>query len=160
MALVVVEVECFQSSGDYIVKELAIVDSERCGISHYIFKSPYSLSKLGKKFRKTNNWITRNLHQLKWSDGFIEYKELVPILVSSTESARFIFSKGSEKCKFLSSLIGRPVFDFDHLCCPKIISLNISNKFCLFHSFSKNKNCALHKAVSFAKWYDKELHNL
>jgi len=45
-----------------------------------------------------------------WDDGSIAYSSLFQTLVGATANFAHLYAKGTDKCKFLSDILGRPVF--------------------------------------------------
>ena len=72
-----VDYRFFRQPGGDLVKEMAIIslkiDSESTAL---LFKAPYHWRRLSEKYRNKNLYIQRNLHDLAWSSGFNDYKEL------------------------------------------------------------------------------------
>lgn len=94
----VVEFQAFKDNDDnFIIKELAIVGgSLECQI---LFKPPYGFHHLNSKAQKTNRWLSRNHHGLRWEEGSIPFNEgLISALCLPFQC---IYTKGREKAEFL-----------------------------------------------------------
>src|SRR6185437_2933758 len=82
MTSYVVDVNCLRGmNGEPVIKELAIVrfESSIQSSESFVFKPPYGWSLIPNKFRTQNKWITRNLHGIRWSEGYVPYSELTSI---------------------------------------------------------------------------------
>src|SRR5215470_11173675 len=149
----VVDFACLKDSkGRLVVKELAIVngDGENSSADNFHFLPPFAGSQLPLKVRKTNCWITYNLHGITWEDGYISYGKLKQILLDVLPNnyvPSVVYVKGREKCDFLSDLLHSTIFsDLDKLSCPKSSELPLPSplRSCHVHRFSP-KQCPLVK---------------
>jgi hypothetical protein len=158
--MLIIELCCLRGrGGGYVIKELAATGVEKGGaktLQTFMFQPPYAENQLGTEERRTNRWVTGNLHSISWSDGYIPYDKLTDILIELTFDHAQIFVKGSEKQRMIGNLIGRVVYDLDWLLCPKAEDIYIPNPIrCMFMHV---EGCALSKCVKYAAWYaDKKL---
>ena len=91
--------------------------------------------------------------------GLIPYSKLVEIL--RTAASRFkghIYTKGSEKATFLSSLIGAVVHNLDDYGCPKFTTGNPFSSMgvfpprstaCIYKNHVTNDHCAQYKCIMY-----------
>src|SRR5215470_11678303 len=157
----VVDVACLKDSkGELVVKELVIVNgtSENSSVGNFHFLPPHAGSQLPLKVRKTNYWVTCNLHGISWEDGYIQYSRLKQILLDALPNnfvPSVVYVKGQEKCDFLSELLsGAYTFtDLDKLSCPKSSELPLPSplRSCHVHRFSP-KECPLVKCYQYINW--------
>lgn len=98
LPVAVVEFHAFKDNNNtFIVKEFAIVAESLC--CQIIFRPPYVLRNLNEKTRRSNRWLTRRYHCIRWDDGTIPYDEgLIRNLCASFST---IYTKGLEKVTFL-----------------------------------------------------------
>ena len=69
-----IDFEAFQVvAGEYILKELCIIDSDKPLLPlYYIFAPPYDWDKLGKEHQKTCEYLINHYHRLGWDEGYSE----------------------------------------------------------------------------------------
>ena len=60
---------------------------------------------------------------LCWDDGSIPYGSLFQVMAEATANFLNLFANGTDKCKFLTELLGRTVQNLDSFGCPKIRNL-------------------------------------
>ena len=146
---IVVDVEMFSGG---VIKELAFCS----GLFHagYLFKPPMPFSQLTKEEQKKNTWLTNNFHEIHWSCGTYDYKELNFILQLFLRPEALLYAKGHEKCVFLTKLCNRPFINLEELGCPNIEDLPQDAAVCDSYGFhhAKHSHCAQRKAIIFAKW--------
>ena len=151
------DIACLRGVGyEYIVKELACVDLKNENeqkMQSFLFQSPYAQIRVRPSIRKSNTWVENNLHKISWEDGYIPYFRLTEILETVCQNQKHIFTKGSEKAKFLSTLIGKTVTDLDKMSCPKAEKINLAVLSCSFHH---KEHCALHKCLKYAAWLNEQ----
>ena len=154
--MLVIELACLRGVGnEFIIKEGGLVwvgglQNESESMQTLLFQSPYSESLVPEYIRKTNRWITNNLHKISWEDGYIPYSQMPATLSQFSKGWGPIFTKGSEKAQFLSTILGEKVFDLDDFDCPKAdeLALPLMTTCLVGHT----KHCALFKALRYAKW--------
>jgi len=141
----IVDFACLRDSNGLVVKELAIVngDNDKSSVGNFHFCPPCAGSQLPLSVRKTNYWVTCNLHAISWEDGYVQYSRLKQILLDVLPNNFFPFAvyvKGREKCDFLSKLLqgAYTVSDLDTLSCPKSSDLPLP---------SPLRSCHVHKAI-------------
>ena len=54
-----------------------------------------------------------------WDDGNIAYGSLFQTLAEATANFTNLFAKGTDKCKFLTELLGRSIQNLDSFGCPE-----------------------------------------
>ena len=114
MSLIVLDIELAEKN---VVKELGVyIDGQVFG---YSFKPP-------KKYQPTHQtfWCTQNLHKIDWKSGSLDYSRINTMLAELRQYRAEYFVKGLEKCKVLSTLLGKEVENLDDYGCPKIQHLN------------------------------------
>lgn len=109
----IIEFQAFRGNGnEYIIKELVFLDLHSRIFHYFLFKSPYSFSKLTKKNARTNLWLTRNYHFISWNEGFVDYKEMDKIFHHYCNQYETIYTTGEDKCKFIGIYKPGKVFNF------------------------------------------------
>lgn len=98
MRSVVIDLQGFKTP-EFVPKEIAIWDGER--IAHYVFKEPFPFRCLSSSLQRQANWLTKNHHKLKWSDGDVDLSRIPHILSDIKNYADVIYCKGEIKCDFL-----------------------------------------------------------
>ena len=129
-----------------VVKELGVfIDGQ---VSGYSFKPP-------KNYQPTPQtlWCTKNLHKIDWKSGGVDYSRINIMLGELRQYRAEYFAKGLEKCKLLSTLLGKEVENLNDYGCPKIQQLN-SNWQCSSNPYRQKTNlyCAERKAKAFGEW--------
>lgn len=145
----IIEFQAFRGcDNEFIVKELVILDLATGVQNYFLFKPPYKTSRLNRKAIKTNKWCSRNYHYISWDEGFINYEELDNIMYHYCAQYDIIFSRGVDKCNWISMYTTSRVIDFN--ICKEIKRGNIS--FCIGVKDSRHKvfNCALRNAYELA----------
>ena len=98
----VIEFQAFRGNNDrYIVKELVILDLQTCVIYNFLFKPPFTFNNLNSKSKRTNNWLTRNLHHIGWNEGFTSFEEVESIMNHYCSKFARLYTKGLEKCNWI-----------------------------------------------------------
>jgi len=109
MSLLVIDFTYLEGKdGEFLVKELATVDSHNNSVSSYVFKRPYSWEDLSMFIVRLNEAID---HGCNWNNGFVPYSDLENIVHSEASSAVAIYCFGALKAEFISSHINRMVID-------------------------------------------------
>ena len=154
MMSVVVDIQCLmQAGGEYIVKELSVVDMYYYSSSHWLFKPPKTDGR-DLKSLKTNYWLSKNLHFLNWEDGYIEYEELFVIMSFIALNYNRVYVKGLQKKNVLSKFISESkVINLEDYGCPKLATLipRIVNVHCINHS-KTSKACTHYRAYAILSW--------
>ena len=99
MSLIVPDIELIEKN---INKELGLyIDGSLQGFS---FCPPKTF-----KPNKQTTWNTSHLHGIAWSSGKLDYEKLFAVFYDIKVINAEVFAKGLEKCKLLTSLLGRNV---------------------------------------------------
>ena len=94
----IVDLQGFQQPiNEFVVKEIAIMDTKSDYHVTHLFEPPCTWQSLPPKYKCTNNWLTRNLHNLNWNDGYFPYDSLKVALKSMLRHASCVYVKGKEK---------------------------------------------------------------
>lgn len=147
------------NSNRFVVKELSFVHvNSLVSPNHFIFKPPYSWSKLDQKAKRCATYLSKFHHGLNWNDGCIEYKHVqtcVDKLLLS--NVKIIYVKGEEKIKWLQALCSNShalILNVDY-----IQSLNNSQfkqqtqiKPCIHHN-NMSKHCAFQNVLILKDFY-------
>ena len=107
MSLIVMDIELAEQN---IVKELGVfIDGQ---VSGYSFEPP-------KNYQPTHQtlWCTKNLQKIHWKSGALDYSRINTMLSELRHYRAEYFAKGWEKCKFLSTLLGKEVENLDDYVC-------------------------------------------
>ena len=103
-----IDFEAFQiaKGGDYIIKELAIVNSHNpLEPLYYLFEAPYPWHDLTEEQKRQCSYQSRNIHHLTWQDGIQRYccNCVQYIILNELEFATSIpfYVMGNQKYKFL-----------------------------------------------------------
>ena len=146
----IADVEGFEISKDFFVKELAFYNPSTHRMWHGHFKPPFDKVFLKRKGLKCIDICTEQLHGLRWEHGDYPYGALYSIISHFAENG-FLYAKGFEKCKWLQQFTAAPVLDLEQLGCPPSHQLPHGCP-CPHHNTLK-WNCALDKAVKFGKYF-------
>lgn len=146
----VVEFQGFRDNQDkFIIKELAIFDTSTYVVNYFLFKPPFPFQKLNNKSARCNTWLTKNLHYIRWNEGFTQYKELNNIMRHYCQQYDEIYTSGDEKSRWIKKY-----------CTSKVIDIPLNKDFgtdlnglcigvkCLKH---KTGNCALSRAYRIGR---------
>ena len=145
----IIEFQGFTENGKYVVKELSIINVETKCCNTWLFKSPARIL-----YAKEVAWLESNYHGLSKDNGDIEYSELESILCKYTRRYRYLFTKGSQKASFLTSLLpkGICVANLELYGCPSLKKLS-SNEKCLIEMHMEgNLQCARKNCHKLADW--------
>jgi len=95
MSLIVIDFTYLEwKDGEFVVKELAAVNSHSNRVSSYVFKRPYSWEELSLFNVRINEAID---HGCNWNDGYVPYSELEAVLHREASSAVAIYCFGPVK---------------------------------------------------------------
>lgn len=139
------------SSGEFIIKELAILSHQTLRVQHWIFKPPYEESCIDSASRQIKQWLEKNHHGLKWASGNIEYTRLKSILLVAVMHYNTLYVKGREKAQHLKNLLERHVIDLTDLGCPSLKTLPHLQFYCEQHQENKMQ-CAQQNVYRLAQW--------
>lgn len=162
----IIEFQAFQDSGvKFIVKELVILDLNNGMYSYFLLKPPFPFYQLKLKWAKSNKWLSRMYHYIRWNEGFTHYSELHSIMKYYCSKYRNIYTTGREKQQWIQKYTNNNVIDYYTLG----VNNNVNNStgslykdICIHvldnrHKFSK---CALSKAYILAYNMGVEIRNL
>ena len=90
---------------------------------------------------------------MAWSSGKLDYEKLFAVFYDIKVKNADVFSKGPEKCRLLTRLIGQNVETLDDYGCPKIQGLVKTDSLWIFSSYPFQHKTRLHCAEKKAKVY-------
>ena len=124
--------------GEEVIKEVSVA-SENV-LETFRFLTPYSMGPHGYD----QSGISRD-------DGIIAYS-LFQTLTEATANFAHLYAKGTAKCKFLASLLGRTVRNLDTFGCPSRKSFKMTTGCSLPCHKLPDKSCAVRNALSLYGW--------
>lgn len=155
----------------FVLKELCFVEANKgvnsCSSSsssipnHYIFRAPFSYSKLTASAKKQSLYLTSFVHGFYWDTGFLDYSEILhtiqPLLLPNT----IIYVKGNQKVAWLKQICNTSSLD-----CRNIEDLGYRTKLqfdhmrphCKFHN--KIGLCAYQNVFVLAEWFNNNNKNI
>lgn len=150
---IIVDMQGFKDlKNNFIVKELSIATKNHT--QTFLIKPPYAFKNLTDEEKKQVRWLERN-RGLKWSEGFIDYREFRRIIVPYLSSKK-VLVKGLEKGMWVRELCQDcEIMELEEKGCPNFLKLYSDyhvdvNKFnCEYHK----KMCALKNVLCLKKWY-------
>ncbi len=159
----IVDFQAFKDpENHFIVKEVAICSVYENVIMHFFVKPPYGLHNFSAKHLEQIDYITANVHGVSWYEGFIYFRDFVSTLRKMVGFASAIYVKGSERTKFIASLLsesqGKKVFDLDSFECPAANALPDLTCTHLCCPLPQHKNderqfrCSLTHVQKFKEW--------
>jgi len=154
MEFVTMNIQCLRGKdNELVVKEFAFVytdeSKQKKKLQSFLFESPYEESELPENVKRTNQWVTNNLHGIKWTHGHLSQSKFRSILKYACSLSDNIYAKGSDQTAFLSLLSGgKKIVDLDVMQCPKADDLKLDTS-C---GFPHDKHCALNKSIKYASW--------
>ncbi|CAH0395440.1 unnamed protein product [Bemisia tabaci] len=95
----------------YVIKEIGVVSTDGTTIEHYVFKT--SVNK--RYYTGDNAWIIKNYHQLDWSDGETDLRELEGIMERLLKKEKVIYMKGIHKQRWIRPYIHRNDYSIKNL---------------------------------------------
>ena len=147
---------CRDNKNGVIPKEVCIVSLKGNSIGHFLISPPYNANRLSEKIKKTNNYITKNIHSISWFDGYMSKKNLCDNLREISKQASKIFVRGQDKALFLESIMTCQIINLEKNSeCPPFQNLPLTDYYCTFHSLKfcyLSYNCALNNAVKLKNW--------
>lgn len=162
----IVDIQGFQSTNEFIVKELSIIkivpslsslfQYNRNDVECILFQPPYPWINLSSKFKSTNLWLIHNHHGIPWNAGDIPYDQLHEIVHNKLKSATYIFVKGLEKKKWLAQnfKLSSNIINLEDLGCPALNILRVST--CTFFNYHRrvlNHQCASETGRKLRMWF-------
>lgn len=142
-------------SNTFILKELCFMQTNRENVNHYIFRAPFSYSRLTSAAKKQSLYLTSFVHGFYWQTGFVDYSEISKCIEPLFwETDTVVYVKGEQKVKWLKQLCHSSVLD-----CRNIEDLGYRTKltfsflkpYCKYHN--KIGLCAYQNAGSISDWY-------
>ena len=132
-----------------IIKELwFFIDGSLQGFS---FCPPKSF-----KPNKQTTWNTSHLHGIAWSSGKLDYEKLFAVFYDIKVMNAEVFAEGLEKCRLLTTILGRNVENMDDYGCPKIQDLAKLDSLwdCSSYPFGHTTrlHCAERKVKVYGEW--------
>lgn len=138
-------------------KELAAALVTNTGVeavAHYIFAGPSPYNMLNEGQKNYNAMLARNVHGLRYNEGFIDYKKFVPIVRGLCERATGLFAYGQD-CTFLEAATGLSFTCLaKNLNAPNPTAIAVQGLSCLApcHRVIRSFQCALTNAHVLAQW--------
>lgn len=126
----VIDLQGFQLGRSFVVKELAIYDGNR--LAHYVFKPPIPYINLSYKDRRRVNWLERNHHSLRYSDGHVHFSEFPLILKRFTKNFQKVYVKGHQKKDILKLYLDIPIVNLENFKNTPALRETVSNC-CMYH---------------------------
>ncbi|KYN38447.1 hypothetical protein ALC56_07174 [Trachymyrmex septentrionalis] len=109
---IVIDIQGFRDvEENFIPKEVAVLAINAAITGHWIMTSPCPFEDLPVRAKRENNWLTRNYHGIEWFDGDVNPKNFTIHLRDITRHARYIYTRGQEKTRYLSNLLSRNVYN-------------------------------------------------
>ena len=105
------------------------------------------------KPNKQTTWNTSHLHGIAWSCGKLEYEKLFAVFYDIKVMNAEVFAKGLEKCRLLTTFLGKNVENLDDYGCPKIQDLVRTDSLCNCSSYFFRYKTRLHCAETQTKVY-------
>lgn len=134
--LTVVEVQFFRDKNNkYWIKELCILKDGFKAL--FVSLPPHDWDELPKKLKKVNQYSEERLHQLLWEEGTTEFNDMEGLLKHKTRDSKYIFTKGEEKSRILSEILGRDVVDLTFET-PSYQKMEARVKKCLYRNHNVN----------------------
>lgn len=151
----IIEFQAFRGNDDkFIIKELVILDLLTFIAHPFTFEAPFSFNTLTAKAKKTNKWLSKHFHHIKWYDGYICYTNLHSIMFHFCKQYTHIYTRGEEKRNWIQRYTHGSVYD---------INVNKDFKFkfnnlCIATQDSKHgqSHCALHNAYRLAAYLEEK----
>lgn len=155
--IAVVEFHAFRDNfGQFIVKELVLVNVNEGFYTQLFFKPPYDRAVLKERFRKQVEWLENNYHRIPWEYGDVEYS--VDTIKHLCSYYTTIYTKGEEKFHFLRQFHNNVRQIPDNA--PKL-KVNNRAAYCPAHpvhqvKVNEKEHCALQTALFYAEWLKKQ----
>lgn len=150
----VVEFQCFVDDlNNYIVKELSIFDLKYYAGSNWIFKPPSHPVVTSAKSIRTNRWLSKNYHCVRWEEGDVSYQHLSSIFQDIDLNYKYIFVKGHQKKDFLLKFLHScEIINLEEYKCPRVNEMqSIQISPCITHKDFKLM-CSYYRSHILAEW--------
>lgn len=160
----IVDIQGFQATNKFIVKEFSIVKIDSSPLSEFsrddveclLFEPPYPWLNLPPKFKSSNLWLVRNHHGIPWSAGDIPYDQLEEQLNNRLMNATYIFVKGIQKKMWLEQnlQLSSTIINLQDIGCPTLKTLRVST--CIFFNYHRhvpNHHCAAENGRQLRMWF-------
>lgn len=136
----------------FIIKELAIATKDHT--QTFLIKPPCSYKTLTKEEKKQVRWLEKN-RGLRWSEGFIDYREFHRIIVPYLIGKKILI-KGLEKVLWVRDLCQDcEIIELGEKGCPKFLNLyndNSEKQNVLLNCVHHVKMCALKNVLCLKSW--------
>ena len=101
-------------------------------------------------------WNTSHLHGIAWSCGKLDFYKLLAVFYDIKVMNAEVFTRGLEKCRMLTRLLGHNVEFLDDYGCPKIQDIVKTDSlwicFSYFFPQKTRLHCAERKAKVYGEW--------
>ena len=108
------------------------------------------------KPNKQSTWNTRHLHGIAWSSGKLDYDKFFAVFYDIKVMNAEVFTKGFEKCRLLTSLLGQNEENLDDYGRPKIQDIIKTDSLWICSSYpfrhKTSLDCAERKAKVYGEW--------
>lgn len=170
-----VDLQGFIVNEKFKTKEIAILKHGHV-LTHHIFRAPLPWNRLTTSEKARIYWLINNHHQLRWSDGYVNYtltEELVRHAVCAesfepNDCIIRVYVKGHEKKIWLTEILGDDVvtdynlaienIEDDYEDIGRLETLNVSRAIarCGYHA----KNCAMENVFKLYYWWRERYNHL
>jgi len=154
---IVIDIQGFRDvEENFIPKEVAVLAINAAITGHWIMTSPCPFEDLPVRAKRENNWLTRNYHGIEWFDGDVNSTNFTIHLRDITRHARYIYTRGQEKTRYLSNLLSRNVYNLEGIspAFKNLPDFEDRGQRCTHHGFraSAESHCALRNAYKLKRW--------
>jgi hypothetical protein len=137
----VVETQGFALNGEFFMpKEITFMRQDKT-FTHFHINKTLNFDTLNEKQKKIVEWGVRCFHGLAWDQKGVELSDCVSHLNAEGIKKMQIFTKGRDKARFLSNILGLKVHDIGVYGCPSINKISYKNA-CYAHAIV-NARCSL-----------------
>lgn len=155
--IALVDIQGFKPANDkFILKEIFISTYPENEELHAIINSPYSFHELSKIQQRQVQWLSRNYHGIKWSDGDMSLSKFL-LMSQKLLKRKVVLCKGFEKMKWVESIfngIVENIVNVEDYGCSIKLSENCNFTMCDRHINSlKPPHCALKNVMLLKQWY-------
>jgi hypothetical protein len=151
-APVFIDIQCyFDNNGDWLPMELAVIDND-FNISHHKFYIPPEVYRnFTSDTVKKNDYVYYNLHGIPYDFGKIHIDKFSEVLKEAVGHSinEPIYSKGIEKCQFLSKYLDVTVQNIEQFGETKLPPIFMNE--CSLHY--NTKACATERAYFYRRLY-------
>lgn len=149
----VVEFQAFRGEhNEYVLKEFTAVDLTTDRFVLVLFAPPYDSARLPSNIQKSNEWLVKHYHRLRWNDGNVPYKDMVRIVAQICSEFSVIYTKGLEKTNFIRQYYHHgDVIDLNDMNAP-VVSRSYKPTVKCPVSHHSTLHCPLRKALFYANW--------